>query len=142
MPWGAARNAVYEAGDSPVDHVTNEPPMVFGYGLTRPLTRAAISVRPDETHVEHSTIQLHCATELLLRVPVHLHIRQLALSCPTGRYGAYTLGATTMPQALVNLMSAQVGAPMFTSAVTPVIARGLALRDAADRMVGRSDARG
>jgi len=69
---------------------------------------------------------------------VGFHIRQMALSCPIGRYDAYILGATIMPQALVNLLSAQVGAPTLR----PVIARGSALRDAADRMFGLSDARG
>ncbi len=54
------------------------------------------------------------------------------------RYDAYTLGATIMPQALVNVLSAQVGAPTLR----PVIARGSALRDAADRMFELSAARG
>jgi len=80
-------------------------------------------------------------TEPILRVPTP-H-RQAGFPGLNGHGDASTLQVITTPLALVYVfVTAQVGAPMFASAVGTVAASGLALGGAAEPTAGRSDARG
>ncbi len=79
-------------------------------------------------------------TEPILRVPTP-H-RQAGIPGPNGRDDASKLQVITRPWRGYVFVTAQVGAPMFASAVGTVPASGLALGGAAALTAGRSDARG